>query len=129
MKTIETRNDIRKLVENFYDKIRTDELLGDIFNSHIVDAAWPEHIEKLTDFWETNLLGIAKFKGNPTQKHITVDSNLNHQIEQLHFGKWLQLWFQTIDEMYEGNLAFRAKNTARKMATGQYISIWKQRNN
>lgn len=127
MKQIENRNDINILVNNFYSKIRKDDLLGPIFNAHIPDDKWKEHLDKLTDFWETNLFGVAKFKGNPTQKHINVDKNLKYSIEQTHFGRWLQIWFGTLDELYEGEYADKAKNSARKMSTGQFLSIWQQR--
>lgn len=127
MKTIENRADVNLLVNSFYAKIRTDDLLGPIFNSHIPNEKWPEHLEKLTDFWETNLFGIAKFKGNPSQKHVNVDKNLNHSIEQKHFGQWINLWFKTIDELFEGELAQRAKDASRKMGTGQFMVIWHNR--
>lgn len=127
MKRIESRKDISLLVNTFYSKIRMDEVLGPIFNSHIPEESWPEHLSKLTDFWETNLFGIAKFKGNPSQKHINVDKNMDYSIDQTHFGRWIQLWFETIDELYEGDLAFNAKNAARKMATGQFLAIWRNR--
>lgn len=127
MRQIDNRSDINILVNSFYSKVRVDELLGPIFNAHISDDKWPEHLDKLTDFWETNLFGVAKFKGNPTQKHMNVDKNLNYSIEQKHFGRWLQIWFETIDELYEGEYADKAKNSARKMSTGQYLAIWQQR--
>jgi hemoglobin len=127
MKTIESREDISILVNEFYTKIRKDELLSPIFNSHISEEKWPVHLSKLTDFWETNLFGIAKFKGSPSAKHIKVDANLGYTIEQTHFGKWLQLWFETVNELYEGELAIKAKESARKMATGQYLTIWNNR--
>ena len=127
MKKIETREDINLLVNTFYAKIRKDELLGNIFNSHIPNEKWPEHLDKLTDFWETNLFGLPKFKGNPSQKHVNVDKNLNHTIEQKHFGQWINLWFETIDELFEGELAQRAKDASRKMGTGQFMVIWHNR--
>ncbi len=127
MNLLGNRNDINTLVNAFYSKIRNDELLGPIFNSHISEGKWGEHIIKLTDFWETNLFGVAKYKGSPTQKHINVDKNLNYSITQEHFGKWLQLWFETIDELFEGEFADKAKNLARKMSTGQYLAMWYQR--
>lgn len=127
MNDIENRNDISVLVNTFYSKIRGDMLLGPIFNGQIPQEEWPKHLSKLTDFWETNLFGIAKFKGNPTQKHINVDAHLKHTIDQVHFGKWLQLWFETISELYEGPRATKAKESARKMATGQFLAIWNNR--
>lgn len=127
IKTIENREDISFLVHTFYKKIRKDDLLGPIFNSHIPDEKWPEHLEKLTDFWETNLLGIPKFKGNPTQKHLAVDRNLNHTTAQTHFGQWLNLWFQTIDAHFKGALADKAKEASRRMAHGQFMTIYNHR--
>ena len=127
MKEIETREDISSLVNIFYNKIRKDELLGPIFNNHIPDKKWPEHLEKLTDFWETNLFGVPKFKGNPTQNHVNVDRNLKQSISQEHFGRWLQIWFQTIDTYFDGHLANRAKEGARRMAHGQFMAIWNHR--
>jgi len=127
MKTIESREDINVLVNTFYAKIRKDDLLGPIFNSHIPEEKWPEHLDKLTDFWETNLFGVARFKGSPTQKHLNVDKNLNHTVDQKHFGQWLQLWFETIDELYEGEHALKAKEAARRMAHGQFMTIWAHR--
>lgn len=127
MKTLQNRNDISSLVHAFYEKIRKNELLGPIFHKHIAENEWTAHLEKLTDFWETNLFGIAKFKGNPTAKHIKVDQLHSYKIEPIHFGVWLQLWFETIDQRFEGELANKAKDSARKMGTGQYIAIWNNR--
>ena len=99
MKSIESREDVQLLVNTFYSKIRKDALLGPIFNTHISEALWPDHLVKLTDFWETNLFGVPKFKGNPLQKHAKVDKVADYTINQVHFGKWLQLWVETINEL------------------------------
>ena len=127
MKEITSREDIELLVNRFYGKIRQHETLGPIFNSHITEDQWPEHLAKLSDFWETNLFGISKFKGSPVQKHIKVDRQLNAGITQVHFGNWLQLWFETIDELFTGEKADKAKRSARKMATGQFLAVWHSR--
>lgn len=127
MKIIETREDVRILVNTFYAKIRKDELLGTIFNSHIPEENWAEHLSNLTDFWETNLFGIPKFKGNPSQKHVGVDRNLKYSIEKSHFDHWLELWFETVDELYEGLRAERAKDAAQRMAFAQFMVILNHR--
>lgn len=127
MATIESRTDIHLLVTQFYAKVRKDDMLGPIFNGRIPEASWPAHLEKLTDFWETNLLGHIKFKGNPTQAHVSVDIEHGHTISQLHFHRWLSLWFATLDELFEGPRAERAKNGARRMATGQFMAMGKYR--
>lgn len=127
MKPIKNREDIHLLVNTFYSKIRKDELLGPIFNSHISENQWPHHLMKLTDFWETNLFGVRKFKGSPSQKHLKVDENLDYGVNALHFGKWLNLWVETINELFTGERADKAIYMARKMATGQYLTLWNQK--
>jgi hemoglobin len=127
MKEIENRADLEGLVNIFYAKIKKDSLLGPIFNKHIPEEKWPEHLSKLTDFWETNLFGIRKFKGNPSQKHVEVDRGLNHSVGQTHFGQWLNLWFQTIDELFVGERANKAKEASRRMASAQFMMMWHHR--
>ena len=123
MKQIQDRSDINLLVNSFYSKIGVNELLGPIFNKHIFENEWIHHTEKLTDFWETNLFGKSVFKGNPTQKHIQVDYNLNHTINQDHFAAWLKIWFETIDELFVGEIAEKAKEASKRMASNQFLAI------
>lgn len=127
MKDIESRADISLLVHTFYNRIRTDKVLGPIFNTTIPVDHWPAHLEKLTDFWETNIFGIPKFQGNPVEAHRKLDQRMNHSISQEHFGQWLHLWFTTMDSLFSGLNADKAKNRARNMATGQYLKIWEAR--
>jgi hemoglobin len=125
MKDIQSREDLSVLVRTFYGKIRANEFIGTFFNETIDD--WEEHLEKLTDFWESNLFFKAKFRGNPQQAHIDVDARFNHRISMEHFGEWLQVWTATIDELFSGELADRAKNNARKMATHLYLTLYQAR--
>lgn len=124
---IQSREDIYKLVTTFYGKVQLDDLIGPVFNRMIAADQWPRHFEHLTDFWETNLFAVPVFKGNPVAVHRKVDAAHGHSISPDHFGQWLNLWFQTVDSLYAGELAEKAKHRARKMATGQYIAIWQGR--
>ncbi|PCJ94977.1 MAG: globin [Flavobacteriaceae bacterium] len=124
-KEISTRKEVYELVTAFYGKIRKDELLGPIFEKHIKD--WDSHFERLTDFWETNLFFVNKFKGNPMHKHQMVDAAENHTIDANHFGVWLNIWFQTIDELFVGEKAMIAKNRARNMGTFFHLHIFEAR--
>ena len=127
MNDIQTRDDVYILVSTFYRHVRSNNILGPIFNRHIENDKWPAHINKLTDFWMTGLFGVICFKGNPTETHRHVDKNLNHTIDVKHFNSWLNLWFSTIDGLFEGPIANRAKEASRKMAEGQYKAIYKVR--
>ena len=56
-----------------------------------------------------------------------MDKAHNNTITELHFGLWLNLWFQTIDELFEGEYAENAKSRARKMSTFLYLKIFEAR--
>ncbi len=124
-KEIETRTDVYQLVDCFYKKVRKDALLGPIFNSAIDD--WSEHLSRLTDFWETNLFFVSKFKGNPILKHQRIDALNDYSINSHHFGVWLNLWFETLEEYFEGEKMNLAKDRARNLGTLFYIKMFEVR--
>ncbi len=123
---IKNREDVKLLVTSFYKKIRVHEILGPIFNGIITD--WDTHLDLLTDFWETQLFLKRKYHGNPVTAHQEVDDKMNHTITSEHFGLWLNLWFETLDELFEGETAWIAKNRAQKMSTMLFMQIFQHRN-
>ena len=125
-KDIQNREDVFLLVSEFYKKVRTDIVLGPFFNTVISD--WDEHIQRLTTFWESSLFLKTRYTGNPLQSHIKVDKDNNNSITELHFGHWLNLWYQTIDELFVGDYAENTKRRARKMGTFLYLNIFQSRN-
>lgn len=124
---IENRADVEELVHSFYAKIREHTVLGPIFNRAIPEDKWDSHLDKLSDFWESNLFFVAKFKGDPVLAHKEVDAREKHSIEVEHFGMWLQLWHQTIDERFIGLKAQLAKDRARNMSSMMFRKIWMAR--
>lgn len=128
-KEIENRDDVFLLVSEFYKKIRKDAVLGPFFNRVISD--WEAHIMRLTTFWESSLFMTKKlderYHGNPLQVHIEVDKENNHMITQEHFGLWINLWLETLDEHFEGEVAQNAKNRARKMGSFMFMNIFMAR--
>ena len=122
LRDISTRKDVETLVATFYSKVRLHPEIGPFFNVTI--SNWPEHLSKLSDFWETNLFFKKAYKGNPLRAHVVVDENFDQGIEQSHFGNWLELWFCTVDELFEGKNAHLAKERARNMAHIMFIRIF-----
>lgn len=124
-KEIESRAEVATLVRTFYGHIRKEETLGPIFNGIIDD--WEEHLERLTDFWEMQLLHNRKYFGNPMTAHVSVDKKENNTVEMRHFGIWLNLWYKTIDENFKGQIAKNAKHKARMMSTNLFLAIFRHR--
>jgi len=108
-KDIEYLDDIKQMVNTFYDKVRNNETLGPIFNETIKDN-WPKHLEKMYRFWETILLNIHSYSGAPFPPHLKLG------IGEKHFEIWVSLFTETIDELFEGLVAEEAKSRAKKMA-------------
>lgn len=108
-KEIENRADVMTLVDNFYGKVRQDELLSPIFNEAIKDN-WPEHLEKMYRFWGSVLLNEKSYRGNPFMPHSVLPITKNH------FERWLHLFQGTLDEYFIGKTAEEARWRSGKMA-------------
>lgn len=106
---ISTFEDIRLFVDEFYAKIRQDDLLASIFQSKIGES-WELHLQKMYAFWNAALFGEKGYVGNPFQKHATLP------IQGEHFDRWLALFHETIDTRFTGPLAEDAKWRAGVMA-------------
>lgn len=108
-KDIENLDDIKVLVNDFYDKAKQDQLLAPVFFSRIT-GDWQLHLEKMYLFWNVALFGEKGYVGNPFSKHATLE------ISPAHFERWLLLFTETIDKHFNGNMANDAKWRASVMA-------------
>lgn len=106
---IQTLDDIRLLVDSFYGKVQQDQQLGPIFQASIQDR-WPQHLAKMYSFWQTILLDEHTYNGRPFPPHARLP------IDKVHFERWLQLFHETVDELFQGTVAEEAKSRGNKMA-------------
>jgi hemoglobin len=95
MNDILDRNDIQQLVNRFYDKVKSDPLLGSLF-AHV---DWPVHLPTMYNFWSSMMLGEQSYRGNPLAKHVPLG------VQPEHFERWLQLFRATVSENFEGEKA------------------------
>lgn len=102
---LRSRQDLVELLDAFYEKVKTDPLIGPIF-IEVAKVHWEEHLPKIYDFWDTLLFGAENYRGRPFPPHIP----LNLKVE--HFERWLGLFFQTVDEKFEGLKANEIKHRA-----------------
>src|SRR5688572_19040983 len=101
-----TREDVKVLVVQFYEKVNKDQLLGPVF-SHV---DWPHHLPIMYNFWSSMLLGDETYRGNPLQKHLPL------AIDKTHFQQWLVLFKETVDEHFCGDKAEEVKMRAQSIA-------------
>lgn len=100
------------MVDSFYTLVKKDEVIGYIFNE-VVELSWDKHITVMYNFWDTILLGNIAYKGNPMQAHIDLDKKETLQPE--HYERWVKLFTETIDNLFEGDKAEEAKTRAKNM--------------
>ena len=109
---ITTRQDISDLVERFYTRVREDEIIGPIFRDQ-ENFSWDTHIPVMVNFWSNILLDDASYQGNPMLKHIEL--NRKTPLTQLHFQRWKELFFSTLDELFIGDRVNEAKKRVNAM--------------
>ena len=107
---------ISDLVEGFYGRVRKDDLIGPVFESHVRD--WTPHLARMKDFWASVTLESGRFRGNPMLKHIAIGG-----LEQTHFDRWLEIWEETVAKLVPTDAAqdvFReaAQRIANSLMTG-----------
>ncbi len=108
MKDICTNDDIKCLVDTFYARVREDKEIGAVFESFIHN--WDEHHIKLYKFWRTVILKQAAYRAKPVQMHFKMG------LKRSDFDRWLSIWKETVDALFEGKNAETAKYRGGKMA-------------
>lgn len=119
-KDIENRDDVVKLVNAFYDKVKPDETIGYFFNK-VVAVDWEKHLPVMYNFWENIIFHSGGYTGNPMRMHM--DLHKKSPVKKEHFNRWIQLFNETVDELFEGEKAEQAKQRALSIATVMQINI------
>jgi hemoglobin len=112
-KEIETRADIEKFIQSFYEKVMVDPTIGTIFTEKF-NIDWKHHIPLITDFWETILLDNPVYTNNAMGVHYNINKVV--PLQKLHFDAWLVLFNNTLDEFFVGEKVDLAKKRALGIA-------------
>ena len=120
MRDIETPADIEVLVNAFYEKVKTDNVIGYIFTD-AVKVNWQRHLPVMYKFWENVLFYTGGYEGNPINSHKHLN-NVVH-LSSDHFKRWNELFVQTVDELFVGEKACLAKQRALSISTVMQIKI------
>jgi hemoglobin len=112
-----TEQEIARLVPAFYAKVRQDALLGPIFNAAIDN--WPQHLEKLQDFWSSVMLTSGRYKGRPMIAHVKHEQHMTREA----FERWLQLWRETGQELLAPEAAAAFQDRAGRIAESLQLGV------
>jgi hemoglobin len=117
MNDLKTRQHIEILLKNFYEKALKDKVIGYIFTD-VAKLDLEHHLPIITDFWEMVLFQTINFQEKYHRSPMLVHLQLNEktQLKPEHFQKWLELFNETIDELFSGEKANLAKFRAISIA-------------
>jgi hemoglobin len=107
---IETRSDIDRLLVEFYKVIPSDPEIGHHFDELDLD----HHLPIIGDFWQKVLFGDPVYFNNPLVVHQKLHERFPLRPE--HFIRWVEVFSQTVDALFEGETADLAKFRARAIA-------------
>lgn len=112
-----SEDNIVRLVDDFYTKVRADEELAPIFEAAIHD--WPPHLEKMYAFWSSVMLTSGRYKGNPLIKHMVLPG-----ITPELFTRWLKLFDRTCTELFDDEISEAFRVRAERIAESLKLGIF-----
>ena len=119
-KDIRTREDIELLINSFYEKVKSDPVIGYIFTD-VVKVNWNKHLPVMYSFWENTIFFTGGYSGNPMEIHKRLNQRVPLKAE--FFERWTALFTDTVDEMFDGEKASLAKQRAISIAVVMQIKI------
>jgi hemoglobin len=105
-----TEDEIGRLIDEFYHKVRADPLLGPIF-ARAIPGDWEPHLATMRNFWSSVMLTSGRYKGNPVAVHKRLAG-----IEVAMFDRWLALFDETCHELFTPELAADFVSKAARIA-------------
>ena len=108
-----TEEEISRMVHAFYARVRQDDVLGPIFDTHVDD--WDLHLDRLVDFWSAILRRTGRFTGAPMPKHAVLPG-LTAEL----FERWLGLFREIADAQPNRAMGEQAQAMAQRIAQ----SLW-----
>ena len=118
---IQNRDDIYLIVKEFYSKLLVDNLLKHFFERIILQNHLENHLETITDFWNSILFNDTTYLRNAMEPHILLNKRIPFKKE--HFKKWLHHFNASIDENFSGPKSEMAKTRALSIATVMEIKM------
>jgi len=112
------REDLLVLVTRFYEKLLADNSISYIFTD-VAKIDLSHHLPVLVNFWDSILFQSDTYHKNAMQPHLTLHQQ--SPLQKHHFETWLRLFKESVDELFDGKIAFIAKERATSIATVMQI--------
>jgi hemoglobin len=117
---LDSHDKIAVLVDAFYAQVLRDPRLAPIF----IDVAAIDldtHLPLIRSYWAKLLLGDAQYQRHTMNIHRALHAK--HYLQAADFARWLELFIATVDQLYCGPRAERAKRLARQIAGNMQSAV------
>jgi hemoglobin len=117
---MDSRERVEIFVDAFYQRVLADPLLAPIF----LDVAAIDldvHLPHIKDYWCKLLLGDSSYQRHTMNIHRQLHAR--RRLTENDFQRWLELFSLTVDELYAGEMAERAKRVAVSIAANMQQTV------
>lgn len=109
---------IAALVHGFYGKVRTDAVLGPIFDG-VIGENWDVHLARMCDFWSSVMRMTGRYKGQPMVAHMRLK-----MVKPEHFARWLDIFGETARQTCPPAIAQRFCAKAQLIAQSLQLGMF-----
>lgn len=115
-----TRGQIERVVKHFYAAVRTDDVLGPLFNGILSKdpEIWRTHEAKIANFWANAILHERSYDGNPMLVHSGISA-----LDPTMFTNWLGLFDKTLSDQLPADLALQWSTLAHRIGRGLRFGV------
>lgn len=117
---LDSRENIERFVERFYERLLVDEQLAPIFVD-VADIDLAVHLPHIKDYWCKLLLGEKGYQRHTMNIHRQLHDK--RPLRRADFDRWLQFFTDTVDAHFAGERAERAKQVAASIAANMAKSL------
>lgn len=120
MPDLDSRERLDQSIDAFYAKVLVDPELAPIF----LDVAAVDldvHLPHIRDYWAKLLLKDTNYQRHTMNIHRELHSK--RTLREKNFKQWLALFVETVDEMFAGENAERAKRVATSIAGNMQVAL------
>ncbi len=117
---LDSRHNIEAFVDHFYRKIFADPHLAPIF-VNVAEVDLEVHLPHIKDYWCKLLLGHERYRRHTMNIHRSLHAK--RALGAIDFQRWINIFISTVDELFAGEGAERAKKVARAIATNMEAAL------
>lgn len=117
---LDSRERLDQFIDAFYAKVLVDPVLAPIFLD-VAEIELDVHLPHIRDYWAKLLLKEQRYQRHTMNIHREIHAK--RTLTKKDFELWLSLFIETIDDLFEGKNAQRAKQIAASIAGNMQVAM------